>query len=216
MPWRASRRGPSVGEEAATEDPSLTDLIREADGVWLVDPLDGTSNFVAASTDHSVMVALVEHAETVAAWMWHPASEVMAHAAREAGAWLDDERVTARPPMRDSASLRGVLKTRFLPGGIRERVGDDDGILGAASEGRSCAGLDYPDLVCGAVDFLLYWRTLPWDHVPGVLFAQEAGLQGARPDGTSYQPGDEGSGLVISHRDVWDEISEAFLGNPAG
>jgi fructose-1,6-bisphosphatase/inositol monophosphatase family enzyme len=184
--------------------------------VWLVDPLDGTSNFVSGSTDHSVMVALVEHGYTVASWMWHPDSEVMAYAARDAGAWLNNEKVAAQPPTGDRASLRGVLKKRFLPEGVQKRVGADDGILGAASEGRHCAGLDYPDLACGAVDFLLYWRTLPWDHAPGVLFAQEAGLYAARPDGTSYQPGDDAFGLLISHRVVWDDIRHALLGGATG
>lgn len=210
---RRIRDIPVVGEEATAADVTLTDLIHSADAVWLVDPLDGTSNFVAGSTDHSVMVALVEHGDTVASWMWHPHSEVMAHAARGSGAWLNDQSVAAKPPVRDTAMLRGVLKKRFLPAELRALVGADDGSLGAASEGRNCAGLDYPDLVCGTVDFLFYWRTLPWDHAPGVLFAQEAGLHAARPDGTGYQAGDDAFGLLISHRSVWDDISEALFGN---
>lgn len=200
-----------VGEEATAEEESLTRLIRTAEAVWLVDPLDGTSNFIAGSTDHSVMVALVEEGCTVASWMWHPATGVMAYARRGGGAWLNDEQAVARAPVQDVAFLRGVLKKRFLPDRVRQRVDGDRGVLAAASEGRNCAGLDYPDLVRGAVDFLLYWRTLPWDHAPGVLFAQEGGLHAARPDGSDYHPGEDASGLLISHRQIWDNVRDALF-----
>lgn len=202
---------PVVGEEATAATASLTGLIRTAEACWLVDPLDGTSNFIAGSADHSVMVALVEAGSTVASWMWHPANEVMAHARQGVGAWLNNERVVARAPGHDLAFLRGVLKKRFLPDHVRDRVDTDRGILAAASEGRNCAGLDYPDLVRGAVDFLFYWRTLPWDHAPGVLFAQEAGLHAARPDGSEYHPGDDAFGLLVSHRQVWDNVRNALF-----
>lgn len=207
---------PVVGEEATADAAALTQQIASAPAVWLVDPLDGTSNFVAGSTDHAVMVALVEQGVTVASWMWHPVSEVMAHAVLGEGAWLNDRRVTAPTPGRGIDDLRGVLKKRFLPDDVLNRVDSGPGMLLAATEGRNCAGLDYPDLATGAVDFLLYWRTLPWDHAPGVLFAQEAGLQGARPDGSQYVVGDHRSGLLVSHPAVWDEIRDAlFVGEGA-
>jgi fructose-1,6-bisphosphatase/inositol monophosphatase family enzyme len=201
---------PVVGEEAATEDASLRELIATAPAVWLLDPLDGTSNFVAESTDHAVMVALVEEGTTVASWMWHPATKVMARAAMGRGSWLNDRRVVAYTPARDGDDLRGVLKKRFLPDDLRERVDAGGGMLAAATEGRNCAGLDYPDLVAGTVDFLMYWRTLPWDHAPGVLFALEAGLRAARPDGSRYEAGDDRSGLLVSHPAEWDAIREAL------
>lgn len=208
---RAIRDIPVVGEEATAGDISLTEQIGGAQAVWLVDPLDGTSNFVAGSTDHSVMVALVEHGRTVASWMWHPATEVMAHAVAGNGAWLNDEQVIARAPDRCGGDLRGVLKKRFLPDDVRARVDSDSGMLAAGTEGRNCAGLDYPDLAIGLVDFLLYWRTLPWDHAPGVLFAQEAGLRADRPSGGRYEPGDQRFGLLVSHPAVWDEIRDALM-----
>lgn len=76
------------------------------------------------------------------------------------GAWLNDRQVTARSPDRRGDDLRGVLKKRFLPDDVRVRVDSDSGVLTAGTEGRNCAGLDYPDLAVGVVDFLFYWRTL--------------------------------------------------------
>jgi fructose-1,6-bisphosphatase/inositol monophosphatase family enzyme len=201
---------PVVGEEAAADDASLTGLIAGSPAVWLVDPVDGTSNFVAGSPDHAVMVALVEGGTTVAAWMWQPARKVMAHAVRGEGAWLNETPVSVPEPP-DGAERSGVSKTRFLPGDLRARVDADDGMLGAATDGRNCAGLDYPDLVAGSVDFLLYWRTLPWDHAPGVLFAEEAGCHAARPDGSPYRPGDGRTGLLVSHPSVWSRVHQVLF-----
>lgn len=189
-------------------------LIGSAGAVWLVDPLDGTSNFVAGSHDYAVMVALVEAGRTVASWMWHPPAEVMAHAILGGGARLNDKLLSAAAPGRAAADLRGVLKRRFLPEGLVARAAADLGILATASEGRTCAGLDYPDLVAGDVDFLAYWRTLPWDHAPGVLFAQQAGLRAQRPDGAAYQPGDDRVGLIVSHPSVWDAVRSSLFADP--
>jgi 3'-phosphoadenosine 5'-phosphosulfate (PAPS) 3'-phosphatase len=50
---------PVVGEEAAAHDAELLGLLQSAEAVWLVDPLDGTAQFLAASPDHAIMVALV-------------------------------------------------------------------------------------------------------------------------------------------------------------
>jgi fructose-1,6-bisphosphatase/inositol monophosphatase family enzyme len=64
------------------------------------------------------------------------------------------------------------------------------------------AGIEYKALVDGSIDFLMYWRTLPWDHAPGSLIVQEAGLYVARLDGEPYRPGDGGAGLLAASPDA--------------
>ena len=53
---------PVIGEEAASEDPSLIEALHGARPVWLVDPLDGTQHFLDGSPDHAIMLALVDRA----------------------------------------------------------------------------------------------------------------------------------------------------------
>ena len=53
----------------------------------------------------------------------------------------------------------------------------------------------------------MYWRTLPWDHSPGGLLAEEAGLRVARPDGSTYLPGDGKSGLLAATPELWDRVA---------
>jgi 3'-phosphoadenosine 5'-phosphosulfate (PAPS) 3'-phosphatase len=62
---------PVVGEERCSSDPTLVDAMRQ-EWAWLVDPVDGTANFIAGSSQWAVMVSLQHLSETVMSWIWQP------------------------------------------------------------------------------------------------------------------------------------------------
>ena len=74
---------PVIGEEAVAADPSLVDGLTTLPEYWLVDPVDGTGNFVEGSPDFGVMVALVEAGEVRAGWIWLPVHGNLAVGVRE-------------------------------------------------------------------------------------------------------------------------------------
>jgi fructose-1,6-bisphosphatase/inositol monophosphatase family enzyme len=51
-----------------------------------------------------------------------------------------------------------------------------------------CCGVDYPKLVEGEADFVVYGRALPWDHAPGSLLLSEAGGYAGTHAGKPYLP----------------------------
>ncbi|WP_284704037.1 inositol monophosphatase family protein, partial [Escherichia coli] len=57
-----------VGEESAFADPTILDAVSDADLAWVIDPIDGTKNFVHGSVDHGVMLAQLSRGETVRGW----------------------------------------------------------------------------------------------------------------------------------------------------
>ena len=61
-----------------------------------------------------------------------------------------------------------------------------------------CCGVDYPKLIEGEADYLLYGHTNPWDHLPGTLMVREAGGAAAHRDGTPYSATSQGGGLVVA------------------
>ena len=73
-----------VGEEACAEDPTLLAGLGSA-RAWLVDPLEGTTNFVEGNPAWAVMVALCEQGRTVVSWICQPTSQTM-HTAQAGGA----------------------------------------------------------------------------------------------------------------------------------
>ncbi|MET9514537.1 inositol monophosphatase family protein [Streptomyces sp. NPDC002994] len=186
------------GEEATTANLGLLLALREAPAVWLVDPLDGTANFVAGRPEYAVMAALVRHGRTVASWIVQPARGRTYTAEKGSGAWRDGTRIHRAPAPADSAALRGAALTRFLDAPARARVRAAASRFAALGPGTKCAGVDYPRLAEGGQDFVLYHRTLPWDHAPGALLLTEAAGVVRRHDRSPYRPDDARSGLLAA------------------
>ncbi len=167
-----------LGEEATAGDPALLGRFRAAQHAFTVDPVDGTRNFVAGSPDHAVMAAELVGGEVVRSWIWQPQHRVAYVAERGAGAYRDGERLV-RPPLGED--LRGVTSRRSW-------LGRALGTLRALDLTWVCCGVDYPKLVEGEADFVLYGGTKPWDHAPGALLLSEAGGYLGTFDGRPYQP----------------------------
>lgn len=205
---------PVVGEEETWAGGSVpTDVLAEAPRAWLVDPVDGTSNFVAGSPDWGVMAALLEHGRTVAAWIWRPVDRRLYVAERGGGAWVDGRRIRREPAPADAARLRGGVLRRFLDEATLETVDANAGRFGALGSGRMAAAVEYPLIAEGEEDFALFGPTLPWDHAPGVLLVEEAGGVARRPDGTPYRPADAAGNLLVAADDAtWALVRRELLG----
>ena len=61
-----------------------------------------------------------------------------------------------------------------------------------------CCGVDYPKLIEGEIDYLLYGRNSPWDHAPGSLMVHEAGGHVGHPDGAEYGPRSMVPGIIVA------------------
>ena len=201
-----------VGEEAVAAEPALLARLAGPGPVWLVDPLDGTANFVAGRGPFAVMVALLRGGVPIAAWMLDPLTGICATAEAGAGAFLDGVRLRVDADCPPLAALRGAVLTRFLPPDLRAAVARRAPAIGAVLPGVACAGREYPAVVAGEQHFALFWRTLPWDHAPGVLFAQEAGAAARRLDGGPYRVTDRRLGLLVARNDaVWRQVRATLL-----
>lgn len=188
-----------IGEEAASGDPSLLGALHGERPVWLVDPLDGTPQFLAGSPDHAVMLALVDRGRTVAAVVHQPQYARTYTAELGAGTWRDEVRLRREPTdPGDLAALRGAVLRRFLPPDARRSVEENEGRFGNLAPQTTCAGVEYPRIAEGQADFLLFWRTLAWDHAAGALLLTEAGGVTLRPDRSAYRPDDDRSGLLAA------------------
>ncbi|MBC9820582.1 inositol monophosphatase [Terrabacter sp. MAHUQ-38] len=174
-----------LGEEAFATDPDLLTRYAAADHAFTVDPVDGTKNFVHGSKDHAVMVSETRDGEAVRAWIWQPQHELAYVAERGAGTYRHDAEGSRRltVPAPPSGGLRGRTSRRAWIGQALE------GLEPMALTWVSC-GIDYPKLVEGAADYILYARAAPWDHVPGSLLLAEAGGALGTTAGQAYSPRD--------------------------
>ena len=198
-----------VGEEATAADPALLNDLGNGT-IWLIDPIDGTTNFSEGTTPFGIMIALVTDGETEAGWLYNPVTNRLCHAHRRNGAYVDGEPIAGRttgqtPPV-------AALAMHFLP---PERRAD----LEERAKNRltvvpipRCAAEQYPRLALGENDISLFERTLPWDHAPGALFLEEAGGKTARPNGDRYRAVEMRPGLLSAATpELWDIAAEVLV-----
>lgn len=206
-----------VGEEEAALDPSVLDRLTIDGEVWLLDPVDGTSNFAAGKPPFAVMAALLHRGETVASWLLEPLTGRLAVAERGGGAWLNGDRVGAGVDagiaQATPTALQGAVLRRFLPADLGAHIETVEPDSAQLSAGSGCAGHDYAAVATGVLDFVLFWRTLPWDHVPGALFVSEAGGVAARLDGSPYRAADHArTGLLVARDpDLWPQVRDLLV-----
>ncbi len=200
-----------VGEEAAHADPAVLDRLGDA-LCWIIDPLDGTNNFANGKPPFGILVALAERGETIGGWIYDPLRQRFCHAERGTGAWIGDERITARasgasPPIAAislvfaDADKREALKTHIAPHYTLVDI-------------PRCAAEQYPRIVLGENDITIFERTLAWDHAAGVLFLNEAGGKVCRPDGSPYRVDEHLRPSLIGAATpaLWDELAGRMAG----
>ena len=204
---------PVVGEEGTWAEGTVpSDVLASAPRAWLVDPVDGTSNFVSGSPDWGVMVALVERGQAVASWIWRPVERLLYLAERGGGAWADGRRLRLEPAPADVGRLRGGVLRRFLADDVLATVDRNAGRFAGITTGTMAAAVEYPLIAEGEQHFALFGRTLPWDHGPGVLLVEEAGGVARRLDGTPYRPADTADTLLVAaDEQAWDTVRQALL-----
>lgn len=169
-----ARRRPSdivLGEEGG-ETSSRGSAVR-----WIVDPIDGTVNFMLGLPVWSVSIAAETAEGTVAGCVHNPGAGATFHAARGSGAYLGTRRLSGP---RSVAVSEAVVATGFgYDAGRRARQGEVAGrLLGHVGNLRrlGSAALDLCALAAGWVDMYYEGPLNEWDLAAGVLIAEEAGV----------------------------------------
>lgn len=170
--------------------------------VWVIDPIDGTSAFAAGSPDFALMVALVRDGRSELGWILAPALGEITFGGIDHGVWQGtrgNAPVQLRPaaPPSQLAAMVGILGKRNITPQRRAEL-EAKARHFKALEGVTCAGLDYARLARGDVQFALYSKSEPWDHLPGLGILAGLGFRAAKHDGTPYRPGDNTGGLVVA------------------
>jgi myo-inositol-1(or 4)-monophosphatase len=146
--------------------------------VWIIDPLDGTTNFLHSIPLFAISIALQRDGELVAGLIYNPASGDFYTAERGKGAFLNDNRrlrVAGRPDLSDAVVVTGIPH--------RGKPGHQQHLAELSSVMRDCAGIrrtgsaamDLAWVAQGRFDG--YWERniQSWDMAAGVVLLREAG-----------------------------------------
>ncbi|MFO7758989.1 MAG: inositol monophosphatase family protein [Roseovarius sp.] len=144
---------------------------------WIVDPLDGTTNFLHGLPHWAVSIALEHKGEIVSGVVYDPAKDEAFFAEKGAGAWMNESRlrVSGRHKMNEAIFATG------LPYGGRadlpETLQDLARLLPTCAGVRrwGAAALDMAYVAAGRYDGFWERRLSPWDLAAGVIIVREAG-----------------------------------------
>ena len=155
---------------------------------WVVDPLDGTTNFLHGLPHFAVSIALEEGPEILAAVIYDPIKEDLFYAEKGSGAFLNDRRirVSSRRTLESALIATGLpfkgkeLDSR-LPAEVEAVMGETAGVRrwGAAT-------LDLAYVAAGRYDGFWERGLKPWDVAAGLLLVREAGGFVTGIDGASF------------------------------
>jgi myo-inositol-1(or 4)-monophosphatase len=144
---------------------------------WVIDPLDGTHNYLRGFPHFSVSIALLEHGDPIVGVVYDPLRSELFTASKGDGAFVNDRRM--RVGKRES--LAGALLATGFP--YRQRAHLDTQIamtralLGEAEDIRrtGSAALDIAYVAAGRIDGFYEIGLKPWDMAAGCLLVREAG-----------------------------------------
>ena len=184
---------------------------------WIVDPLDGTTNFLHGIPHFAISIALEREDTIVAGLVYNPANDDLFTAERGKGAFLNDQRlrVAARKRLADSVVACGLPHRGRgdLVLARRELAAVQEVVVGLRRFGA--AALDLAWIAAGRFDVFWERDLKPWDIAAGLILVREAGgyctdLKGGE---APHVTGDVIAGNEDVHRELMRLLKDAA--NPA-
>jgi myo-inositol-1(or 4)-monophosphatase len=182
----------------------------EHDTVWIIDPLDGTTNFLHGFPVFAVSIAVQQRGRLEIGVIYDPMRQEVFTAARGAGAHLENRRMRVSK----QRTLEGALLTTGFPYREEERYADNYYAMLRTLAGLTAgirrpgsAALDLAYVAAGRVDGFWELGLKPWDTAAGTLLVQEAGGRVGTLGGDEYQLGEN---IVAGAPKVYQAMIEAL------
>ncbi len=144
---------------------------------WIVDPLDGTTNFLHGLPHWAISIALEHKGEIVAGVVFDPAKDEMFVAEKGQGAWMNESRirVSGRKSMSEALLSTGIPfgTKKTLPATMRDLAQLMPATAGVRRWG--VVALDLAYVAAGRFDAFWEREIHPWDMAAGMILVREAG-----------------------------------------
>ncbi len=161
---------PFVGEETGGQLPARGPA-------WILDPLDGTRNFIHGFPYFCISLCLVDSGAPQAAWIYAPLERALFFARRGEGAFCNDRPLRVRQPRAlEGALVASGFPQKFahlLPRYWRVFAFCVEHAVGVRRTGS--AALDLAHIAAGHLDATFQYGLSPWDFLAGALLVEEAG-----------------------------------------
>ena len=174
---------------------------------WIIDPLDGTTNFAHHFPWFATSIGYAEDGEIKAGAIYQPLLDELFLAGRGCGAWLNQKRIRVS----ETAELRQSLLATGFPYNIKEKIDEVMHVLTAIlplTQGVRRAGaaaVDMAYVACGRLDGFWEINLKPWDTAAGLLLIEEAGGRVSDFRGNPFSPID--NEILVSNATLHGQLT---------
>ena len=182
----------------------------DSEFVWIIDPLDGTTNFLHGFPTFAVSIALQHRGRLQHAVVYDPMRQEFFTASRGDGAQLEGKKIRVSSQRTLEGSLIGTgFPYRMEAAYIDDYLAMLKVIMGAAAGVRrpGAAALDLAYVAAGRIDGFWEFGLAPWDTAAGTLLIQEAGGRVGTPAGAEYALGPN---IVAGNPKVYQGLLDAL------
>lgn len=191
------------------EESYAGEVIEANEHVWIVDPIDGTTNYLHQKQCFAISIALYQNGQGICGAVYNPTTNELFWAEKGSGAYLNDKRLLINSA---SVKLINSLIATFIRYDQKEKkLGFERFVHHIANESRGirmigCGSLELAYVACGR--FNAYFSSLqkPWDFAAGKLLVEEAGGKITCLNGdpiNAYMPG---SSILAASNELHQEI----------
>jgi len=177
---------------------------------WIVDPLDGTTNFLHGLPHWAVSIALEHKGQIVAGVVYDPAKDEMFYAEKGGGAWVNEQRMRVSGRSRLSDALFATGLPWSGRGDLPDTLKDLARLLPACAGVRrfGAAALDLCYVAAGRYDGFWERRLHIWDIAAGIIILREAGglVEPLNKDGDIMDDG----ALICANNDIFDSLAKVI------
>ncbi|MCH8348241.1 MAG: inositol monophosphatase [Proteobacteria bacterium] len=177
---------------------------------WIIDPLDGTLNFLHGLPHFAISIALEEQGELIAAIILDPIRDELFWAARGEGAFVNHRRIRVSSRVKMAEAL---LATGIPWASRKDHAAFSEELLAimpkvAGIRRWGVASLDLAYVAAGRYDGFWETQLKPWDIAAGILIVREAGGLVSELDGGQGMV--KSGSILASNEKLYDQLSEIF------
>ena len=183
--------------------------------LWVVDPIDGTKNYLNGKKEFCSMISLVSSMVPIATFIYYPLKNTFVYAFKNFGAYIVDTNTNNSSLLLIKPSkilkLIGSGGTKGIPENYRQSILNN---LKTNTERLfiGSAGIETIMLAKNEIQFIFHGRVTPWDHSPMDLIIKEAGgCVYMAINKSKFDIKSKGSILAASNLQIWNDIRDLII-----
>jgi len=197
-----------IGEETSYNN-NFLNLLNEP-LLWIIDPIDGTKNYVKGSSNFCSMISISSYGVPFATFVYQPLEKIFVYAIKGFGAYLINHKTQQKTqifiPKLIDVNITGSGGTKGIPELHRNRIMNNL----KSNTNRifiGSAGIEAIMLALNKFQFIFHGRVTPWDHSPVNLIVEESGgLVLMARDREIFNIGSSGPILAASNVEIWEKV----------